>query len=339
MVASVKDVAELASVSASTVSNYFHRPHLLSAASHDRIEAAIKTLGYVPNESARQLRNGASRTLALILLDAWQPFFANIARGVEDAVREAGWSLFFANSGRDEDRELTNIAMFDAHRVQGVIINPKGDVTESLLRLQKRGIQCVSMSPPIVSPEVPSVAFDDLRGGQLAGEHLLALGRKRIVFIGDSQSVSHSAKRFAGLQAAVRAARGSSADVPEIHVRALDMANGMLVGEQLLQLPNADRPDAIFAANDMLALGVMTVFERAGLRIPEAIAIIGYDDVEFAGQAVVPLTTIRQPAYDMGRRAAAMLLQRLDNPETPAEHVNFDVRLIRRASTLGNSKE
>ena len=83
----------------------------------------------------------------------------------------------------------------------------------------------------------------------------------------------------------------------------------------------------------------MTVFERAGLRIPEAIAIIGYDDVEFAGQAVVPLTTIRQPAYDMGRRAAAMLLQRLDNPETPAEHVNFDVRLIRRASTLGNSKE
>ena len=122
MVASVKDVAELASVSASTVSNYFHRPHLLSAASHDRIEAAIKTLGYVPNESARQLRNGASRTLALILLDAWQPFFANIARGVEDAVREAGWSLFFANSGRDEDRELTNIAMFDAHRVQGVII-------------------------------------------------------------------------------------------------------------------------------------------------------------------------------------------------------------------------
>lgn len=335
MVASVRDVAKLAGVSPSTVSNFLHRPHLLSADSHTSVAAAIAQLGYVPNESARQLRSGASRTLALILLDAWLPFYATMARGVEDQIGDGDWSLFFANSDRNEARELSNIDMFDAHRVQGLIINPKGDVRHRLERLQRRGIQCVAMSPLISSQAIPSISFDDLRGGRLAGEHLLEIGRERIAFIGDVQSITHSAKRLAGLMDAVRAAGRSEEAILHIPVTDLDMANGIQAAGEVLRMPAETRPDALFAANDMLALGAMTALLRAGVRIPDDIAIVGYDDVEFSRQSIVPLTTVSQPAYDMGRRAAQMLLDRLEDPKTPVEHVSFDVRLLARASTLG----
>ncbi|MEV4737390.1 MULTISPECIES: LacI family DNA-binding transcriptional regulator [unclassified Microbacterium] len=332
MPASVKDVAALAGVSSSTVSNYLNHPHVLGAASAEKVRAAIAQLGYVPNESARQLRAGTSSTLALVLLDAWIPYFQELSRGVEDIAREEGWSLFFSNSSRDGDLERRNIDMFEAHRVQGIVIYPLGDVVPRLEQLAERGIRSVVIGPTSESAAVGSVLFDDRGGGRLAGEHLLALGRRRILFLG-APSVSQSNDRLRGLQDAVAE---SSATVEVDEVAHLATEDGLEAGARIVALPPHERPDAVFAANDMVAIGVLAQLLRHGIRVPEDVALVGFDDVAQAHQSVVPLTSVRQPGYDIGRAAGAALLQQLANPGAPLpEPTPFAAELVVRESTLG----
>jgi LacI family transcriptional regulator len=332
MPASVKDVAALAGVSSSTVSNFLNHPHVLRPASRERVRAAIEELGYVPNESARQLRAGSSKALALILLDAWLPYFHELSRGVEDVTREAGWSLFFSNSNRDEMQERRNLDMFEAHRVQGIIIYPLGDVVPRLEQLADRGIRSVVVGPIPSSMKVASVLFDDTGGGRLAGEHLLSLGRRRLLFLGNP-SVSQSNDRLAGLR---RAVSGTDAWIDVVDVSHLATEDGIEAGERIVATPADERPDAVFAANDMVALGVLTVLLRHGIRVPDDIAIVGFDDVDQAHQSVVPLTSVRQPGYDIGRAAGAALLQQLSDPTAaPPAMTPFAAELIVRESTVG----
>lgn len=337
--ASVKDVAALAGVSPSTVSNFLLRPHLLSEQTRERVQSAIDTVGYVPNESARQLRAGASKTLGLVLLDAWLPFFADLSHGVDDAARSRGWSLFYSNSGRDHDRELANLDMFEAHRVEGLIVSPQGKIAHRLRQLQSRGIECVTISPSDRCDEVSTIEFDDFRGGELAGQHLLDIGRTRIVFMGNPNTVTHSANRLAGLSATVQAA-GLDAQILSVTVPDLTIESGMEAARQILTLPAIEQPDAVFAANDMLAIGAMTVFLRSGIRVPEDIAIVGFDDVAYAHQAVVPLTSVKQPAYEMGWDAATTLIDLITTkPPRQPRHITHPPTLIVRESTTGRNAE
>jgi LacI family transcriptional regulator len=332
MPASVKDVAALAGVSSSTVSNYLNHPHVLGDASRERVRAAIEQLGYVPNESARQLRAGSSKALALILLDAWLPYFHDLSRGVEDVTREGGWSLFFSNSNRDSAQERRNIEMFEAHRVQGIVIYPLDDVVPQLERLADRGIRSVVVGPIRPSTKVASVLFDDVGGGRLAGEHLLAIGRRRIVFLG-SPTVSQSNDRLQGLREAVA---GSDASITVLDVPHLITEDGLRVAEQIVAMAPEDRPDAVFAANDMVAIGVLTQLMRHGIRVPEEIALVGFDDVDQAHQGVVPLTSVRQPGYAIGRAAGAALLEQLADPTAPPPAPTpFSAELVVRESTVG----
>jgi len=332
MPASVKDVAALAGVSSSTVSNYLNHPHVLGDSSRERVRDAIERLGYVPNESARQLRAGSSKALALILLDAWLPYFHELSRGVEDVTREGGWSLFFSNSNRDGAQERRNIDMFEAHRVQGIIIYPLDDVVPRLEQLADRGIRSVVVGPIPASTKVASVLFDDTGGGRLAGEHLLSIGRRRILFLGNP-AVSQSNDRLAGLREAVTE---GTATVEVLDVPHLATEDGMEAGARIAALAPADRPDAIFAANDMVALGVLTQLVRHGIRVPDDIALVGFDDVDQAHQSVVPLTSVRQPGYEIGRAAGAALLQQLADPAAaPPAMTPFAAELIVRESTVG----
>lgn len=334
MPASVKDVAALAGVSASTVSNYLNHPHVLGAASRERVRAAIAELGFVPNESARQLRAGSSKALALILLDAWLPYFNDLSRGVDDVAREGGWSLFFSDSARDAAREEQNIDMFEAHRVQGIVIYPLGDVVPRLEQLAERGIRAVVVGPIRDSPSVAAVTFDDRGGGRLAGEHLVSLGRRRILFLG-APTVSQSNDRLAGLRDAVA---GTDARVSVLDVEHLTTEDGLRAGAHLAGLPADERPDAVFAANDGVALGVLTQLLRHGIRVPEEIALVGFDDVAAAHQSVVPLTSVRQPGYEIGRAAGAALLQLLADPTAaPPAPTPFPAELVVRESTVGRS--
>ncbi|WP_372969053.1 LacI family DNA-binding transcriptional regulator [Microbacterium sp.] len=332
MPASVKDVAALAGVSSSTVSNYLNHPHVLGESSAAKVRAAIEQLGYVPNESARQLRAGSSKALALILLDAWLPYFHELSRGVEDVAREEGWSLFFSNSNRDADTERRNIDMFEAHRVQGIVIYPLQDVVPRLEQLADRGIRSVVVGPIPDSAMVGSVRFDDRGGGRLAGAHLLSIGRRRILFLG-APSVSQSNDRLQGLRDAVD---GSDAEVTVVDVPHLTTEDGLDIGARIVEMPTAERPDAIFAANDMVAIGVLTQLLRHGIRVPEDIALIGFDDVAQAHQSVVPLTSVRQPGYEIGRAAGAALIRQLADPtaDLPAP-TPFAAELVVRESTVG----
>lgn len=331
MPASVKDVAALAGVSTSTVSNYLNHPEVLSDRSRTRVRDAIAQLGYLPNESARQLRAGEGKTIGLILLDAWLPYFSELSRGVEDVTRAGGWSLFFSNSARDAQQEQRNIDLFAAHQARGIIIYPLGNVTARLDGLAARGIRSVVVGMPHDSASVGFVPFDDLGGGRLAGEHLAAIGRRRIAFLGNV-TVSQSADRLAG----VREATAGRAEVRPIPTRGFAIGDGIASAEQIIALPPASRPDAIFAVNDMLAIGAMTALIRAGLTVPGDIAVVGFDDVQQAQHAIVPLTSIRQPGYDIGRAAATSLLHLVENPADPAPPIRpFSATLIPRASTVG----
>jgi LacI family transcriptional regulator len=333
MPASVKDVAALAKVSASTVSNYLNHPHLLGEASRERVRQAIAELGFVPNESARQLRAGTGKLLAVSLIDAWQPYFAELSRGVEDEIRATPWSLMFSNSNRDAQQERDNLDMFEAHRVQGVVIYPQGEVTARLERLAERGVKSVVVGPPHTSPRFASVPFDDRGGGRLAGAHLVATGRRRIAYLGNPDDVAQSAERLSGLRDGL-AASGGEASVSTIAISELSVEAGIRAAERLLALPRAERPDAVFAANDVVAVGALTCFLRHGVEVPGEIALVGFDDIALAHQAVVPLTTIRQPGYEMGRAAARLLLEQLEHPSAPPPQLTpFAAELVVRQST------
>lgn len=333
MAASVKDVAALAQVSPSTVSNYLNRPHLLGDARRERIRVAIEQLGFVPNESARQLRAGTGKLLAVSLIDAWQPYFGELSRGIEDTLRDTPWSLMFSNSNRDEAHELGNLDMFEAHRVQGIVIYPQGDVTERLERLAARGIKSVVVGPPLSSAHFASVPFDDRGGGRLAGEHLVARGRTRIAYLGNPDDVAQSAERLSGLRDSAES-RGAHVSVEIVPIGELSVEAGIEAGERLLARARHERPDAIFTANDMVAVGALTSMLRHGVDVPGEIAIVGFDDVALAHQAVVPLTTVRQPGYEIGRAAATLLLEQLHDPAAPPPRLTpFAAELVVRASS------
>jgi LacI family transcriptional regulator len=333
MPASVKDVAALAKVSSSTVSNFLNHPHLLGEATRERVRAAIVELGFVPNESARQLRAGTGKLLAVSLIDAWQPYFAELSRGVEDVIRDSPWSLMFSNSNRDEQQERDNLDMFEAHRVQGIVIYPQGDVTTRLERLADRGVKSVVVGPALRSPRFASVPFDDRGGGRLAGSHLIATGRRRIAFLGNPDQIAQSRDRLGGVHDAVTAS-GERVSVVTVPVPELSGEAGLQAAESILALPRAERPDAVFAANDVVAVGALTCFLRHGIEVPGEIAIVGFDDIALAHQAVVPLTTIRQPGYEIGRAAAGLLLEQLEHPTAPPPQLTpFGAELVVRQST------
>jgi LacI family transcriptional regulator len=215
--------------------------------------------------------------------------------------------------------------------VRGVLLSPYGATEPRLQRLQDRGIGAVLVDRASADRRFGSVSVDDVAGGRLAVEHLLATGRRRIAFAGGPDGIRQVADRLAGARDAVAAVEGASLDV--VPTTALTVLEGRRVGLELL---DGSRPDAIFAANDLVATGLLQALLIEGTaRVPDDIALIGYDDIDFAVSAMVPLSSVRQPAALIGATAVRMLLEREDDPTGPAEQVVFQPELVVRASTAG----
>ena len=330
MAVSVKDVAEAAGVSLGTVSHVLNHPERVSERNRRRVEQAILQLGYVRNDVARQLRSGSSKTIALILLETWNPFFNDLARGVEDVATESGWAVLAANSAREPARESSYLNLFSERRVEGMIVIPTAGVTEQLRGLRAKGIASVIADHYEESPDQVFVSFDDVLGGQLATAHLIELGHRRIGFVGTSDSVEQVKQRFRG---AAAAAAGSGVYLSRFTCGQLTLADGQNVASRVLAMPEAERPTALFAANDLLALGILQVLLNAGVRVPDDIALVGYDDIEFARYAAVPLSSVVQPAYQMGRKAADLLFMQLTRQLLETTHVVFEPHLVVRESS------
>lgn len=304
----IKDVANLAGVSVGTVSNVLNHPTRVNPATHERVSAAIAKLGFVRNAAASQLRAGLSRSVGLIVLDSANPFFAALARGAEDHAATAGVSVLVGNSGEDSAREETYLDLFEEQRVRGILLSPIGDITPRLERLRARGIATVLVDRHTRNSAFSSVAVDDVAGGRLAAAHLLSSGRKRIAFVGGPLHIRQVADRLEGARQALR---NVGLPDPEIlATRSMTLPAGQEIGRQLAARGPQDLPVAIFAANDMLGLGLMQgLLMNTGLRIPQDIALIGYDDIAFAESALVPMSSIRQHATELGRRAMELLLE------------------------------
>ncbi len=332
MSVSVKDVAARAGVSVGTVSNVMNRPDKVSPSTVERVQRAIGELGFVRNDAARQLRAGRSRAIGLVILDVGNPFFTDLARGAEDKAAESGLSIILGNSDERAAREEAYLELFEEQRVHGVLISPFGDITARLQRLRDRGIPAVLVDRTSADTSFSSVSVDDVSGGQLAVDHLIERGRRRIAFVGGPAAIRQVADRLEGARLAVARHPGVSLEV--IETAALSVIEGRAAGT-VLRARNADlRPDAVFAANDLIAMGVLQALNMQGtLHVPHDIALIGYDDIDFASAAVVPMSSIRQPSALIGQTAVEILLEEAADPQLAPRQIVFQPQLVVREST------
>lgn len=335
---SMKDVAALAGVSLGTVSNVVNSPQLVRPKTLQKVEAAIAKLGWVPNESARQLRAGRSRSIGMVLMDVANPYFTDVLTGVEDYVNARGYSVQVGNSASRLDREGQQLLLFESQRVRGVLCAPIGALNDRIANLRQRGIPVVLVDRAGSDSSYCSVSVDDVEGGRLAIDHLLTLGHRRLAVVGGPGTLQQVRDRRLGADIA-RYQHGEAESVLlTISTDALNAESGVIAADQLVSLPVAERPSAVFAVNDLLAIGLLQGFVTHGLRVPEDIALIGYDDISFAGLAAVPLSSIRQPRADLGRRAAELLFEEIGAEEDERRHehqsVRFTPELIVRRSTV-----
>lgn len=323
------EVAALAGVSHGTVSHVLNHPERVRPDTRARVETAIATLGFVRDEAARHLRAGYSQTIGLMLLDAWNPSFMDIARGVEERTGDGPWTILMSNSARSTVREARYLQAYASRRVAGLIVIPNDDTTQPAQLQSVTDVPMVVVDRAEEDSQKMSVAVDDVAGGRLLAEHLIGLGHRRIAFIGDTEVALPVRARFAGFQEALQAA---SVDL-EIIAAPLSIDAGLTVGHQIAARRPAERPTAAAAAVDLLAFGVLQSLLSAGIRVPEEISLAGYDDIPFTAQLSVPLTAVARPHVQMGVDAADLLLKVLDGEPPAQPHILLAPRLMVRAST------
>lgn len=331
METSIREVARRAGVSVGTVSNVLNRPSRVAATTRARVLAAIDDLGFVRNESARQLRVGRSQTLGLIVPDTRNPLFTDIARGVEDAAAGTGLGVLLCNSAASPGRERRALDLLEQQRVRGLLITPVGLRHDHLNRLQERGMAVVLLDRRAPHHDRCSVRVDHELGGDIAVSYLVGLGRKRIAYAsGPLDGDACQGRHRGALRALERAGLAPDAMInlvqPELSVSA-----GRLAAATLLRLD--PRPTALFCGSDLMAVGALHALMRAGVRVPEDVAVVGYDDVELADAAAVPLTTVRQPREDLGRVATELVVEEGDQPaDHRHRHVPLAPELVVRES-------
>ena len=320
-----------------TVSNVLNRPEAVSPATRERVQAAIAALGFVRNESARHLRAGRSRTIGLIVLDIANPFFTDVARGVEEVANAAGLAVILCNSDGQPAKEAAHLEVLTEQRVQGVLITPTAELSASIDTLRTRGTPVVLVDRRPSGPDQCALAVDDVLGGRLAADHLLDAGHERIAFIGGASGLPQLRERYEGVVAAVGDHTGDPDALTVLTPQGLTVAGGREAAARLLGLPAGRRPTAVVCANDLLALGVLQEMVRQGVHVPEEVAIVGYDDIDFASAAAVPLTSVRKPRHELGRRAAELLLDEAAGGDGEQPHVHqqpvFSPELVVRESS------
>ncbi|MDX6256493.1 MAG: LacI family transcriptional regulator [Frankiales bacterium] len=331
---SVKDVAARAGVSVGTVSNVLNRPDRVSPETRDRVSAAIAELGFVRNESARHLRAGSSRTVGLVVLDVANPFFTDVARGVEDTASAAGLAVILCNTDEKTTKEDAYLELLEEQRVRGILITPADAISDRLTELRRRGTPVVLLDRKAAGRDQCSVSVDDRKGGDLAVSHLLESGHRRIAFVGGPLSIAQVADRLRGARAAVKRAGLPEAALIVTSTLGHNVAAGRLAVQELVTMAKRKAPTAVFCANDLLALGALQELSHRGFRVPADMAIVGYDDIDFASAAMVPLSSVRQPRHQLGRTAAELLIEEADNAAGHKHRqVVFEPELIVRESS------
>lgn len=330
--AGIREVAAAAGVSESTVSNVLNNPQVVKPETRERVEQAFTQVGFVRNRAAGQLRGAPSAVVGCVLLDAANTFYAEVARGVENRLTEAGCLHLLCSTDVNADRERRYLRMLEEQGVRAVIVNPVVQELDELVALTRRGTPVVLLDHPQSGADLCAVTVDNVAGGQLAAEHLLNLGHRRIVFLRPSVLVSTIRQRREGAELACVSAgtdpRRVLVDVrvPPARVDAVDDA---VIAHILAIRP---QPTAVLCFNDFVAVSLLRGLRRRGLAVPQDMSVVGYDDVHFASELFPALTTVRQPTYDLGRSAAELALSEHEPRHSHRELV-FRLQLMSREST------
>lgn len=326
------DVAKRAGVSPATVSYVINEgPRPVSAEARAKVLRAIEETGYEPSQIARSLRLKKTNTIAIILPDNGNPFFASLERAISEASFSAGYSLITCHSAWDVDRESGFVSLIRSKQVDGVILVPAGHQVPALERLAHFKIPVVVVDRSAPNGLAPCVRADDFAGGKMAAEHLLALGHRRIVCITRPTYLEHIMDRSRGYLAALQQ-HGVETRPEWIVQGGFSFEGGVEAGRQILKLQ--PRPTAIFAYNDVHAIGAMHVIVEAGLRVPADISIVGFDDIPEASYTNPALTTVTQPRRDMGRMATELLVRMIAGGNPPRKNrIVLKTELIVRGST------
>jgi len=328
----ISDVAEKAKVSRATVSHVINNTRYVSDETRHKVEKVISELGYRPNVLARSLRSGQTHTLGLIVPDSSNTFFAEISREIEISAFEAGYSVILCNSNEDPQREKLYIDVLTEKQVDGIILVSTCGQINTLRGLKKLQIPVALLDRDIKNLSLDTVLVDNKNGGLLATNHLISLGHQRIGFITGPSDANPSAERLTGYKQALRE-NGIPFEKELIRYGDFTAPSGRLKAIELISLSNP--PTAIFAGNDMMAIGVLRAATEKGLHVPEDIALIGFDDIELAAFTNPPLTTIAQPKLEMGKTITELLIQRIKNKERDVQFKMLPVSLIIRETCGG----
>lgn len=270
----------------------------------------------------------------MVVLDVANPYFANLAQGAEEHLMTLGTPLLLGNSSNSAARESSYLDLFEQQRVSGILLTPVGDVLPRLARLKARGSAVVVLDHKLESEEFSSVSVDDELGGWLVVDHLISQGAERIAIIGGPQHLRQVYDRVQGAER--RAARSPGAVIQFFDTGAMTSASGREMVQRLLEQPSSAWPDAIFATNDLVALGALQVLIWEHISVPHQIMLIGFDDIEFAANATVPISSVRRPSFEMGRWAAELLSRAEERPTAQAQHTIFQPELAVRQSSQAN---
>jgi LacI family transcriptional regulator len=326
----MRDVAEHAGVSVTTVSHVINNTRPVSDALRQRVEAVMLDLGYQPNTLARSLRRGETHTIGVIVPDNSNPFFAEVARGIEDTSFDHGYSVILCNSDRDLHKERLYINVLIEKQVDGILFVAAGMSADNIQPLLDRALPLVVVDRQIPALAVDTVLAANQHGGWLATQHLLELGHHRIGCIVGPEDIASSVERVSGYHQAL-SAHNLPVDEQLVIRGDFRYESGYAAGGRLLSLD--DPPTAIFACNDLMAVGAMTKALEIGLSVPGDLSVIGFDDIRPAVYANPPITTIKQPKYEMGVASTALLLSRMrDSNRTPQQQV-LETSLVIRQST------
>jgi DNA-binding LacI/PurR family transcriptional regulator len=332
MVITRNDVARKANVSSATVSYVINDgPRPVSPATRDRVLVAIRELGYQPSAIARHLRLRRSFTIGLIFPDTSNPYFDEVMRGIEHAALENNYKVVLVHSGYDFQKELQHVDLLHIERVDGVIWIPATDHFEALERLNRYEIPTVIFDRGYSPNNAPTVSVDNFNGGYIATEHLIQLGHRRIGCIARPVELSHSQGRLEGYKAALKD-YGIPFDPVLVAKGGFRLENGKQAFLDLLRLTIP--PTALFAYNDIMAIGALRGAYETGLHVPDDFSIVGFDDIAQAAFTCPALTSVFQDKFEMGRRGAQLLLS-LINKEPPDPDIcsPVEVKLVVREST------
>ena len=326
----MKMVAQYAGVSEATVSRVLNNNPTVAEDLRVRTLDAIEKLGYQPNRAARRLRANSSDVLGLIVSDIENPFFTSVVRGVEDTAHTSQKSVILCNSDENPTKQKNYLKIMEAERVAGIIIAPTNMTNgESLHRLTQSGIPIVLLDRQVDDFEFDTVVVDNVRGTFTGVKHLIDLGYERIAMIGGAPTLSNARDRYQGYRQALQAA-GLTIDERLIKEGDFKTESGNRFAKELVQSPTP--PQAIFIANNLMTLGAVRALRELNIRVPDDIAIVGFDDTPWANELMPPLTVVSQPTYELGQTATQLLLNRLAKSDAPYQTATLHTQLIVRKS-------